>query len=123
MTTSEDTANRPLLPRPVKLAALVIGVVVLAVVLFQLMVFSRQAGDAVLATLQSGQRTALLNEQIAANLAAAKLGDRIVSIDASLKAVLNETTETMHALRPAIAETTETTHAARLTILETAAAA
>jgi hypothetical protein len=115
--------HRPLLPRPVKLAGIVVGVVVLAVVLFQLLVFGRQAGDAVLATLQSGQRTALLNEQIVASLAAAKLGDRVASIDAGLKTILNETTLTMQAIRPAIAETTATARAARLAIVETTATA
>ena len=123
MTTSDDTMQRPLVPRAVKIGGLVVGLVVFAVVSYQLIVFARQAGDSVLAALRSGERTAMINEQIAANLASAKVGDRLVSIDASLKAVLNETAGTLQALRPAIAEATETTREARRAIVETAAAA
>src|SRR5258708_3364683 len=114
MTTSEESVHRPLLSRPVKLAGIVAGIVVAAVVLFQLTVFSRQGGRAVLATLESGQRTALINEQIAADLAGAKLSVRIASLDTSLKSVLDETTGTMRALGPVLAETTATARAARL---------
>ena len=123
MTTSEESVHRPLLPRPVKLAGIAVGVVVAAVILYQLTVFGRQAGNALLATLESGQRTALINEQIAADLAGAKLGVRIASIDTSLKSVLDETTSTMRALRPALAETAATAKAARLALEETAATA
>jgi hypothetical protein len=123
MTTSEESVNRPLLSRPIKLAGLVVGAVIALVVLFQLTVFGRRAGRAVLATLESGQRTALINEQIAADLATATLGARIVSIDTSLKSVLDETTSTIQALRPALAETTATARAARQALEETAATA
>jgi hypothetical protein len=109
--------------KTVKIGGLIVGLAVAAIVGYQFLVFSKRAGDAVLATLQSGERTALHNEEIAANLASAKFGDRLVSIDASLKSLLSETTQTVQAVRPAIAETTATARAARLAIVEAAGTA
>ena len=109
--------------RVAKIALLIVGLTLGALVAYQLLAFGKRASDSVLATLRSGERTAVYNEQIAANLAAAKPGDRLVSINAGLQSVLSEATLTMQALRPAIAETTATTRTARQAIVETAAAA
>ncbi len=106
-----------------KIALLVAALIVGVIVAYQVLVFGKHASDSVLATLRSGERTAVYNEQIAANLAAAKPGDQLVAINASVRSVLNETTGTLQALRPAIAETTATARTARAAIVETAAAA
>ena len=94
--------------RAVKIGGLVVAVVVIAVVLYQVLVFAREAGDLFLATLRSGQRTAEYNEQIAASLAGAKLGDRLTSRVGGLESALNEMTQTLPAVRPVIADTAAT---------------
>jgi len=109
--------------KAVKVGALIPGVAVAAAVLYLVLSFATQAGAIALATLRSAERTALHNEDIAANLAAAKPGDRLVSIDANRQSVLEEATLTLQALRRAIAETTATARAARIALVETAAAA
>jgi hypothetical protein len=109
--------------KAVKLGGLVVGLAVVAVVLYQALVFGRQAGDVLLATLRSGQRTAEYNEQIAAGLAGAGLADRLVALAGGLESVLRETTETMQAARPALAEAAATTRTARVAIAEAAQAA
>ena len=106
----------------VKVGGLIVGLAIVAVVLYQVLAFGKQAGDPLLATLRSSQRTAEYNEQIAANLAGAKFGDELASLADGVASVLNETTLTLQALRPAIAETAATTQTARLAIAETAAA-
>ena len=109
--------------RAVKIGGLIVGLIVVAVVLYQVLAFGRQAGGLVLGVLRSGQQTALYNEQIAANLAAARPGDRLVSLEAGLETVLTETTLALRALQPVIAETSATARAARRAIDETAATA
>ena len=106
--------------RAVKVGGLVVAVVVVAVVLYQVLVFAKEAGDLFLATLRSGQRTADYNEQIVASLAAAKLGDRLTTVVSGLESVLNETTQTLQAVRPVIADTAATARTARVAIEETA---
>ena len=102
---------------------LIVGVAIFVVALYLVLVFVKQVGDVFLATLRSGQRTAEYNEQIAANLAGAKVGDKLASLAGELQLVLHETTQTLQAVRPAIAETEATTRTARLAIAETAATA
>ena len=106
--------------RAVKIGGLVVAVVVIAVVLYQVLVFAREAGNLFLATLRSGQRTAEYNEQIAASLAGAKLGDRLTSLVGGLESALSETTQTLQAVRPVIADTAATARTARVAIDETA---
>lgn len=109
--------------RAFKVGLLIVGVAVVAVALYLVLAFVKQVGDVFLATLRSGQRTAEYNEQIAANLAGAKVGDKLASLAGELQLVLHETTQTLQAVRPAIAETEATTRTARLAIAETAATA
>ena len=109
--------------RALKVGGLIVGVAVVVVVLYLVLAFFKQAGDVFLATLRSTQRTAEYNEQIAANLADARLPEKLASLVTGLQSVLNETTLTMQAARPAIAETTAATRSARLAIAETAATA
>ena len=106
--------------RAVKVGGLVVAVAVVAVVLYQVLVFAKEAGDLFLATLRSGQRTAEYNEQIAASLAGAKLGDRLTSLVGGLESALTETTQTLQAVRPVIADTAATARTARVAIEETA---
>jgi hypothetical protein len=109
--------------RAVKVGGLIVGVAVVVVALYLVLAFVKQVGDVFLATLRSGQRTAEYNEQIAANLAGAGVGDKLASLAGELQSVLHETTLTMQAARPALAETAATTRTARLAIAETAATA
>src|SRR5665213_2194953 len=106
-----------------KIALLAVALIVGVIVAYQVLAFGKRASDALLATLRSGERTAVYNEQIAANLAASKPGDQLVAINASLQSVLRETTQTLQAVRPAIAETTAAARSARAAIVETSAAA
>ena len=109
--------------RAFKVGLLILGVAVVAVALYLVLAFVKQVGDVFLATLRSGQRTAEYNEQIAANLAGAGVGDKLASLTGELQSVLHETTLTLQAVRPVIAETAATTRSARLAIGETAEAA
>jgi uncharacterized protein YoxC len=109
--------------RAFKVGLVVVGVAVVAVALYLVLTFVKQVGDVFLATLRSGQRTAEYNEQIAANLAGANVGDKLASLTVELQSVLRETTQTLQAVRPVIAETAATTRTARLAISETAEAA
>ena len=109
--------------RALKIGGLIVGVAVVVVALYLVLAFFKQAGDVFLATLRSTQRTAEYNEQIAANLADARLPEKLASLVTGLQSVLNETTLTMQAARPAIAETTAATRSARQAIAETAATA
>jgi hypothetical protein len=107
----------------IALVALAVVVVIGAYVTYRALVFAREAGDVLLATLRSGQRTAEYNERIAASLAQANLPEKLAGLTAGLDSALGETTKTLQALQPVLAETTATTRAARVAITESAEAA
>lgn len=106
--------------RPWKIGALVVALLVVAVVLYQALVFAKEAGALILATLRVSQQTAEHNERIAASLADARLGERITALASGLESALNETTQTLQAVRPVIADTAATARTARVAIEETA---
>ena len=109
--------------KTVKIIGLVVGLLIVATVAYRALVFANQAGEVLLATLRSGQRTAEYNERIAASFAESKVGDKLVSLTGSLQATLDETTLTLRGLRPVIAETAAAARDARVAIVESAAAA
>lgn len=109
--------------KTLKIVALSMGLVLALVVIYEAIVFARQAGAIVLATLRAGERTTEYNEQIAASLAGIKPGDRLTMLGEGLQSVLDETRLTLQAVRPALQETTATARSARLAIAETAATA